>query len=143
MQTGPAEADTVGMFIEPWVLRTLLVFASLGIAYGVLLWIESRITRESCDCVAAGRGARANTTRGATVPACGAGEGFRPNLIKTVRGVPVRPGPSGIWRGAHVKLLNFLAAHDCVVDDRELRQGAQPESAPHTARPERSKALAG
>jgi DNA-binding NtrC family response regulator len=42
------------------------------------------------------------------------------------------------------KLLNFLAAHDCVVDYREFRQGTQPEPGiPLTARGDRSKALAG
>jgi transcriptional regulator with PAS, ATPase and Fis domain len=42
------------------------------------------------------------------------------------------------------KLLNFLAAHDCVVDYREFRQGTHPEAGiPLTARGGHSKALAG
>jgi hypothetical protein len=42
------------------------------------------------------------------------------------------------------KMLNFLAAHDCVVDYREFRQGTQQESLiPQALAAERSKALAG
>ena len=45
------------------------------------------------------------------------------------------------------KLLNFLAAHECVLDYREFRRGAQPAQpepfGQEHARAEKSKALAG